>query len=69
MKAITLRNTTQEKNDKTTQKCFTRKEATPSDCPPVPGERYAEIDVGFPPRAGASSYPGTDRNPITGAAW
>ena len=45
-----LRNATQEKNDKTPQKCFTQRDATASDCPAVPGERYPEIDVGFPRR-------------------
>jgi hypothetical protein len=50
MKDIMLRNATQEKNDKTPQKCFTQRDATASDCPAVPGERYPEIDVGFPRR-------------------
>ena len=40
---------------------------TPPHRPPLPAERYSEIDVGFRPRTGASSRPGTgsDCSPTT----
>jgi hypothetical protein len=55
MKDITLRNPMQEKNDKIPQKCFNPERCCGNCLSIVSGERYPEIDVGFHPRAGASS--------------